>query len=96
MLASYEPGRGRFRTFLRTCLDRHVIDQHRRSVAERRGGHRVHLDFAIAEAELASSGSVNDPDAMFEAEWLRHLMQLALERLDDSLTRANKPVHDLG
>src|SRR5439155_24265566 len=30
MLASYEPGRGRLRTFLRTCLDRHPIDQHRR------------------------------------------------------------------
>lgn len=93
MLASYQSGRGRFRTFLRACLDRHVIDQHRSAVAARRGGDRLHLDFANAEAELVDHGSVGDPGAVFDAEWLRHLMQLALDRLDTSLTQAKKPVH---
>ena len=93
MLAQYQPSRGRFRTFLRTCLDRHVIDQHRRTAAVRRGGRNQHLDFATAEAELASSDAGTDPDAVFDAEWLRHLMQLALARLDSALEERKKPVH---
>ncbi|MEJ7601976.1 MAG: sigma-70 family RNA polymerase sigma factor [Kofleriaceae bacterium] len=93
MLAQYQPARGRFRTFLRTCLDRHVIDQHRRAATARRGGKNVHLDFATAEAELGASGANIDPDAVFDAEWLRHLMQLALERLDAALEERKKPVH---
>lgn len=92
-LAAYQPSRGRFRTFLRTCLDRHVIDQHRRTVAARRGGAHAHLDFATAEAELAASGKSTDPEQVFDAEWLRHLMQLALERLDDSFASRGKPIH---
>ena len=92
-LAQYQPARGRFRTFLRTCLDRHVIDQHRRTSAVRRGGKNQHLDFATAEAELGSSDASTDPDAVFDAEWLRHLMQLALERLDAALEERKKPVH---
>ena len=92
MLAQYQPARGRFRTFLRTCLDRHVIDQHRRSAAVRRGGNHIHLDFATAEAELGESAST-DPEAVFDAEWLRHLMQLALERLDAALLERKKPIH---
>jgi RNA polymerase sigma factor (sigma-70 family) len=92
-LASFQPSRGRFRTFLRTCLDRHVIDHHRRTIAARRGGGGAHLDFASAEAELASSGHTHDPEQVFDAEWLRHLMSLALERLDATLVDRGKPVH---
>jgi RNA polymerase sigma factor (sigma-70 family) len=91
-LAAYDPRRARFRSFLRACLDRHVIDQHRRASAARRGGKEIHLDFATAESELASSGAPSDPAAIFDAEWLRHLMQLALERLDAQLGD-RKPIH---
>ena len=79
LLMTYEPGRARFRTFLRTCLDRHAIDQYRRRSARRRGG-------GVAEVELADDilpdDSAADPEKLFEAEWLRHLMQLAITRLD--------------
>jgi RNA polymerase sigma-70 factor (ECF subfamily) len=92
-LAAYQPTRGRFRTFLRTCLDRHVIDQHRRTIAARRGGAHAHLDFATAEAELASSGITHDPEQVFDAEWLRHLMQLAIDRLDETFAEKGKPIH---
>jgi RNA polymerase sigma factor (sigma-70 family) len=91
-LAAYDPRRGRFRTFLRACLDRHVIDQHRRASAGRRGGRQVHLDFAAAESELGSSSAQPDPAAIFDAEWLRHLMQLALERLDAHFGD-RRPIH---
>jgi RNA polymerase sigma factor (sigma-70 family) len=91
-LSSYDPERARFRTFLRACLDRHVIDQHRRTTAQRRGGAYQHLDFSSAEAELAAAPG-RDPEQAFEAEWLRHLMQLALEGLDAALAARDKPIH---
>ena len=91
MLASYIPGRAKFRTFLRTCLERHVIDHHRRDVA--RGGARMHFEFATAEAELSSSGHHHDPQVVFDAEWLRHVMEVAVERLDARLQERGKPVH---
>jgi len=90
LLATYQPRRARFRTFLRACLDRHAIDHHRRAVAERRGGGAPTFELASAEAALAAS---DDPDKVFEAEWLRHLMQLAIARLDAALHAVNKPVH---
>lgn len=93
MLAQFQPQRGRFRTFLRACLDRHVIDHHRKSVAKRRGGGGVHLDFSTAETELAASGQSTDPEAVFDAEWLRHLMQLALDKLDQTFEDKKKPIH---
>jgi RNA polymerase sigma factor (sigma-70 family) len=93
MLAGYEPGRARFRTFLRTCLDRHVIDEHRRSKAKRRGGAQLQLEFSDAEAEVANASRCEDPHDQFEAEWLRHVMQLAIDRLEARLAAAGKPIH---
>lgn len=92
LLTTYEPGRARFRTFLRTCLDRHAIDQHRRRSARRRGGGAAEVELSDAEDALADDTAV-DPDRLFEAEWLRHLMQLAIARLDERLTAAGKPKH---
>lgn len=92
-LAQYEPARARFRTFLRACLDRHVIDHHRKDTAQRRGGGNAHLDFTTAESELAASGQSTDPEAVFDAEWLRHLMQLTLDKLDEAFRTKNKPIH---
>lgn len=88
LLASYQPARARFRTFLRTCLDHHAVDQHRRRSAQRRGGGAAEVELT----EHADHASV-DPDQMFEAEWLRHIMQLAIARLDERLTAAGKPTH---
>ena len=89
LLANYQPGRGRFRSFFRTCLDRHAIDHYRRTQAARRGGGAAELDID----ELAVAGEGDAPDAVFEAEWLRHLMQLALDQLEQTLTADGKPIH---
>jgi RNA polymerase sigma factor (sigma-70 family) len=93
MLAGYEPGRARFRTFLRACLDRHVIDEHRRTRAKRRGGTQLQLEFSEAEGELASASRFADPHEQFEAEWLRHIMHVAVQRLEARLAEAGKPIH---
>ncbi len=91
LLATYQPARARFRTFLRTCLDHHAVDDHRRRSAQRRGGGAAEVELASAEHALADEAV--DPEQLFEAEWLRHIMQLAVSRLDERLTAAGKPTH---
>lgn len=82
---SYDPGRARFRTFLRTCLDRFAAnalrDQRR---LKRGGGAAASLDLAQAERELALTDP-GDPDAdaddWFEREWVRSLFAAAVREL---------------
>lgn len=90
-LATYDPARGRFRTFLRRLVDRYVIDVHRRATAQRRGGGGLAVDFATVEREVADQGG--DPDEAFDREWLRQLLELARARTDASLRGKGKPVH---
>lgn len=92
LFGQYDPARGRFRTFVRHCVDRHVIDVHRRAVAARRGGGgaTVELDDAAGEAALATEA---EAEAAFDAAWLRRLVTLARERLDAGLRARGKPVH---
>lgn len=91
LLAGYDPARARFRTFLRRCLDHHAIDQHRRRTAARRGGRVVAIDVAAVERELA--GGEDSPDQVFDREWVRHLMSVAVARVLTHLERRGKPVH---
>ena len=90
--AAYRPERGRFRTFLRSCLDRFVTDQYRRATAQKRGGGKAVVDIADAERELAAAPAATalDPEALFEAEWVRHIFTLAVAALRQSLDERGK------
>jgi len=75
-------GRGRFRSFLLTALEHHLLDEVDRSKAQKRGGGRplVALDFEGAENEVA--GRLGEsPDAAFRRDWAIHVMSQALARL---------------
>ncbi len=87
----YQPERGRFRTYVRHCVDRHVVDEHRRAVAMRRGGGDDAVDLASVEATLTSADG--DALAAFDAAWLRRLVTLASERLDAGLKARGKPLY---
>ena len=89
-LVGHDPQRGRFRSFLRRAVDHHVIDQHRRRTAARRGGALPQIDVADAERELATSPAAED---VFDREWLERVVRLAVERTLEALTRRNKPTH---
>jgi RNA polymerase sigma factor (sigma-70 family) len=87
---NYEPSRGRFRTFLRTCLDRFAANALRDEGRLKRGGGvtLLPLDFGDTERELARSGGLlpdADADAWFDREWIRGLLADAV----DSLRRAS-------
>jgi len=84
--ASFDPARARFRTYLRTCVDRFVSNARQQSRRLKRGGHveLVPFDFATAESELQRQhigDAVRDLDAFFQREWLRSLLGLAVDRL---------------
>lgn len=82
-LASYNRDKGRFRSFLRTCLDNYVVDQRRRDTAVVRGGRLPFaVDVGTAEAEIARhAGGEVDAEACFDSEWVRQVLALAVDAL---------------
>jgi RNA polymerase sigma factor (sigma-70 family) len=85
-LERYDPGRARFRTYLRTCLDGFVANERKAAGRLKRGGGvaLVPLDFDDAEGELRRievPDASADLDAFFRREWVRHVFALALETL---------------
>ena len=51
--AAYDPAKGRFRTFLRACLDRHLANEHDAARALKRGGGADHVPLAAGAYEQA-------------------------------------------
>ncbi|WP_394842475.1 sigma-70 family RNA polymerase sigma factor [Pendulispora brunnea] len=92
----YEPRRARFRTFVRVCVDRLVVDLGRHGQAKKRGGgvKLLQLDFKLAEDELGEEAStLPDPEQVFEVEWVRNLLEVAVESLRAACQRQGKEVH---
>jgi RNA polymerase sigma factor (sigma-70 family) len=94
--AAYDPGRGRFRTFLRTCLDRFLANQHQAERREKRGGGvpLLPLDIQTAEGEIESREipSNESPERLFEVEWVRSVFGLAVEALRAEFLAAGREV----
>jgi RNA polymerase sigma factor (sigma-70 family) len=81
----YDPAKAKFRTFLRTCLDRFVQNTQKMERAEKRGGgaERLSLDFPGAENALAeiTSSDLRDLDRFFRDEMIRALFGRAVDDL---------------
>lgn len=93
VLATFVPGRARFRTYLRACLDHYAGGWARAARALKRGGRAIHvdLDFEGAAAELARAAAPGgDFERYFEVEWARHMVSGALAALRDELEGQGK------
>lgn len=96
----YEPERARFRTYLRTCLDRFAANQRRSAGRLKRGGGTslLPLDFAAAEGEVARAGggaaarAGSDPESYFHQEWRRALFHDAVAELRAACAAAGREV----
>ena len=92
----FDPGRARFRTYLRACLDGFVANERQSARRLKRGGGAEHvsLDFAGAEAELGRQAppESGDMDEYFHREWVRSLFGLAVEALRRRCAEAGKSV----
>jgi RNA polymerase sigma factor (sigma-70 family) len=86
--AGFDPSKGRFRTYLRTCLDGFVSNARKADGRLKRGGAvtLVPIDFGEAEREigLQASNAIDDFDAYFHREWLRSLFASAADRLREA------------
>ncbi len=87
--APWDPGKGRFRTFLKVCLDGFVSNETRAASALKRGGDFVFtpLEFERAEGEIAEIPlpAREDTERLFEADWARSVFEMAVERLGEDL-----------
>jgi RNA polymerase sigma factor (sigma-70 family) len=93
-LASYDPAKASFRTFLRLLLDRHASNEWKAGQRMKRGGGEVHLDFDAAEAEVAQeSAQTVTPEEYFQREWVRSVFALAVERLRARCETEGKQTH---
>ncbi|MEO6223614.1 MAG: sigma-70 family RNA polymerase sigma factor [Vicinamibacterales bacterium] len=92
-LEKFDPAKARFRTFLRTCLDRFLQNQRKAETTMKRGGaaQTLSLDFPGAEQELALvSTDLRDLDRFFRDETIRALFARAVDKLRKVLTREGK------
>lgn len=93
--ASYDAAKGRFRTFVRVCVDRFVADDRKAERRLKRGGglRPVSFDAGAAEAELALVAPNADPELVFEREFKKNLFKLALVSLRAELTARGQTRH---
>jgi len=94
---SYDAGKGRFRTFLRVCLDGFVANQDRAAKRLKRGGDLqfLSLEFENAEGEVRTlePASTDSPERRFDAEWVRSLLGLGVEALRAECEASGKRIH---
>ncbi|MFN0158465.1 MAG: RNA polymerase sigma factor [Bacteroidota bacterium] len=94
---TYNPGKARFRTFLRVCLDRFVANEAQSAARLKRGGEIqfVSLDFQSADQEFLTSEPPS-PDTIekyFEQEWVRSLFSSALVLMKEQCSVEGKDIH---
>jgi DNA-directed RNA polymerase specialized sigma24 family protein len=81
-LERFDPAKGRFRTFVRVCADRFVLNARQADARLKRGGGQrfVSLDVETAERELAAGPdrAAADPEAAFHQEFVRALFDRAV------------------
>ncbi|UCE02885.1 MAG: sigma-70 family RNA polymerase sigma factor [Candidatus Latescibacterota bacterium] len=96
-LGTYEPGRSRLRTFVRTCLDRLVQNADRDARRLKRGGgfEIRSLDFGSVEGELSrlDPPDPNQGEAFFEREWIRGFFGSVVEELRLECEESGKQIH---
>jgi DNA-directed RNA polymerase specialized sigma24 family protein len=81
--ASFDAGKSRFRHFLRVCLDRFLINEHKASQTQKRGGGKV----GSLETSGVDGGALDpaDPELLeelFEQEWRRSLFEAAVKEVE--------------
>jgi RNA polymerase sigma factor (sigma-70 family) len=90
----FEPEQARFRTFVRLCVDRLVMNMQQAAGRTKRGGgaRTLSIDFAGAEHELLAQAAVPaEADDFFKREFVRALFDRAVRSLrEDSLARGRE------
>jgi DNA-directed RNA polymerase specialized sigma24 family protein len=96
-LARYEPGKARFRTFVRVCVDRFAMNARQAASRAKRGGDLriVSLDFDEAEREVRAQAltAPADADGFFRQEFVRSLFGRAIQLTRTEMEATGRSVH---
>lgn len=96
-LEKYSPGKARFRTFVRVCVDRFAMNAHQAATRAKRGGDQrlVPLDFDQAEQEVRAQALSTPADAedFFRREFVRALFERAIEATRGEMERTGRAIH---
>ena len=92
IFGAYEPSRGRFRTFVRACLDNFVLTAEEARQRIKRGGSFdiISADVQEAERELGLATEPFDPETVFDREWVRNVAARSLSLLEQRLKALDK------
>jgi RNA polymerase sigma factor (sigma-70 family) len=93
----YDAEKARFRTFVRVCADRLVMNRQQAARREKRGGAAgvESLDFASAEHELSleAIGVAPEADEFFKREFVRALFDRAVRAVRDDCAARGRELH---
>src|SRR5262245_37534295 len=93
-LEKYEPDKARFRTFVRLCADRFVMNWKQAATRAKRGGPAAApLDFEAAERELAELSAPPDAEDFFRQEFVRALFERALGEMRREFEADGRTAH---
>jgi len=95
-IAKAQPERGRFRSFLLTCLKNFLNNEWQKGRRQKRGGSKciLSLDFDSAESRLSLEPFHNaTPERLFERRWVLTVLNQVLEALHSQLVRDGKSAY---
>jgi RNA polymerase sigma-70 factor (ECF subfamily) len=94
-LAAVDRRKGKFRSFLLASLNHFLLNHHRDSKAQKRGGAAsfVSFDDSFDESICANNPAfqVADPEHFFEQQWAIAVLTQALNRLQSEFLKSNPP-----
>lgn len=76
-----DPQRGRFRTLLLTSFKNHLMDEHRRSVAQKRGSGVSQVSLDAEDTAHLQPVSDASPERAFDRQWAEDLVSRATQSL---------------
>jgi RNA polymerase sigma-70 factor (ECF subfamily) len=88
------PDRGRFRSFLKTALRHHIINEWERGQAQKRGGGERHMpiDTTAAESRFHNEPAAGQsPERAFEKRWAGLLLTRTLDQLREEMMNSGAP-----
>src|SRR5262245_45046738 len=96
-LEKFDPSKAKFRTFVRVCADRFVMNERQSASRQKRGGgaQLLSLDFDGAEREVSTVVPVvnPEPDELFHREFVRALFDNAVRDLRAECEQSGRAVH---
>ena len=93
LIARFDPGRARLRTWLRACVDGVVANHDRAATRQKRGGGPPPSDLDALRAEVEQLPDGDTPETLFERQWARAVFALALRRVQEECARGGRSTH---